>query len=305
MIKKFFKNIFVPLQYIRDKTRPLRRKRHTLERKLIDLEKITMSMVKLHAWDMHQKLLTEPRYKDEKRLLNFGFKGYSQNEEDGIIQEIFSRIGTTNKQFIEIGVGNGLENNTLYLLLQGWQGLWIEGNSNFVEQIKNKFGFVIENRALMVKHAWVKKDNINELISEKQKNNEEFDLLSLDIDGNDYHVLDAIDPLNARVIVLEYNSKYRPPVKWVMQYNPNHSFDESDYYGASLKSFEILLSKKGYKLVGCNLYGVNAFFVRADLMKNHFLDNCTAENHYEPGRLFLRGWMLPLHFETFGPFEIK
>ena len=305
MIKKFFKNIFVPLQYIRNKTRPWRRKRHSLERKLIDLEKITMSMVKLHAWDVHQKLLTEPRYKDAKRLLNFGFKGYSQNEEDGIIQEIFSRIGTTNKQFIEIGVGNGLENNTLYLLLQGWQGLWIEGNSNFVEQIKNKFGFVIENRALMVKHAWVKKDNINELISEKQKNNEEFDLLSLDIDGNDYHVLDAIDPLNARVIVLEYNSKYRPPVKWVMQYNPNHSFDESDYYGASLKSFEILLSKKGYKLVGCNLYGVNAFFVREDLMKNHFLDNCTAENHYEPERLFLRGWMLPLHFENFGPFEIK
>ena len=95
------------------------------------------------------------------------------------------------------------------------------------------------------------------------------------------------------------------PVKWVMKYNPNHAFDDSDYYGASLKSFEILLSKKGYKLVGCNLYGVNAFFVREDLMKNHFLDNCTAENHYEPGRLFLRGWMLPLHVENFGPFEIK
>jgi len=305
MIKKFFKNIFVPLQYIRNKTRPWRRKRHALERKLIDLEKITRSMVKLHAWDMHQKLLTEPRYKDENRLLSFGFKGFSQNEEDGIIQEIFSRIGTTNKEFIEIGVGNGLENNTLYLLLQGWQGLWIEGNLNFVEQIKNKFSFVINNRALIVKHAWVKKENINELISDKHKNNEEFDLLSLDIDGNDYHVLEAIEPLNARVIVLEYNSKYRPPVKWVMQYNPNHSFDESDYYGASLKSFEILLSKKGYKLVGCNLYGVNAFFIREDLMKNHFLDNCTAENHYEPGRLFLRAWMLPLHFDNFGPFEIK
>jgi hypothetical protein len=254
---------------------------------------------------MHQKLLTEPRYKDENRLLSFGFKGFSQNEEDGIIQEIFSRIGTTNKEFIEIGVGNGLENNTLYLLLQGWQGLWIEGNLNFVEQIKNKFSFVINNRALIVKHAWVKKENINELISDKHKNNEEFDLLSLDIDGNDYHVLEAIEPLNARVIVLEYNFKYRPPAKWVMKYNPNHSSDESDYYGASLKSLEILLSKKGYKLVGCNLYGVNAFFVREDLIKNHFLDNCTAENHYEPERLFLRGWMLPLHVENFGPFEIK
>ena len=305
MAHNLLKKTLLALTYIRDKTRPLRRKRHSLKRKLIDLEKITRSVVKLHAWDMHQKLLAKPRYKEEKRLLRFGFKGYSQNEEDGIIQEIFSRIGTTNKKFIEIGVGNGLENNTLYLLLQGWQGLWIEGNSNFVEQIMNKFSFVIDNRSLIVKHAWVKKDNINELISEKQKNREVIDLLSLDIDGNDYHVLEAIEPLNARVIVLEYNFKYRPPAKWVMKYNPNHSSDESDYYGASLKSFEILLSKKGYKLVGCNLYGVNAFFVREDLMKNHFLDNCTAENHYEPGRLFLRGWMLPLHVENFGPFEIK
>ena len=176
---------------------------------------------------------------------------------------------------------------------------------NFIEQIKKKFDFVIDNKTLIVNHCWVKKDNINKLISDKQKNNEEFDLLSLDIDGNDYHVLEAIEHLNARVIVLEYNSKYRPPVKWVMKYNPNHAFDDSEYYGASLKSFEILLSKKGYKLVGCNLYGVNAFFVREDLMKNNFLDNCTAENHYEPGRLFLRGWMLPLHVENFGPFEIK
>ena len=190
MINNCLKTILSPFRYIRNITRPLRKQRHSLKRKLIDLEKITRSMVKLHAWDMHQKLLSEPRYKDEKRLLSFGFKGYSQNEEDGIIQEIFSRIGTTNKQFIEIGVETGLENNTLYLLLQGWQGLWIEGNSNFVEQIKNKFDFVIDNRSLIVKHAWVTKDNINQLILEKQKYNEEFDLLSLDIDGNDHHVLE-------------------------------------------------------------------------------------------------------------------
>ena len=75
MAHKFLKNILLLFTYIRDKTRFLRRKRHSLKRKLIDLEKITRSMVKLQAWDMHQKLLTEPRYKDEKRLLNFGFKG--------------------------------------------------------------------------------------------------------------------------------------------------------------------------------------------------------------------------------------
>ena len=73
------------------------------------------SMVKLYSWDLRKKILDQPRYMEEKRLLRFGFKVYSQNEEDGIINEIFQRIGTTNKTFVEIGVGNGLENNTLHL----------------------------------------------------------------------------------------------------------------------------------------------------------------------------------------------
>ena len=73
------------------------------------------SMVKLYSWDLRKKILDQPRYMEGKRLLRFGFKVYSQNEEDGIINEIFQRIGTTNKTFVEIGVGNGLENNTLHL----------------------------------------------------------------------------------------------------------------------------------------------------------------------------------------------
>ena len=76
------------------------------------MEKIMGSMVKLYSWDLMQKILDQPRYIEEKRLLRFGFKAYSQNEEDGIIKEIFKRIGTTNKTFVEIGVGNGLENIT-------------------------------------------------------------------------------------------------------------------------------------------------------------------------------------------------
>ena len=96
-------------------------------------------MVKVFSWDIHQKILAEPRYMEAKRLLGSGFKAFSQNEEDGIIQEIFCRIGITNKNFIEIGVGNGLENNTLNLFLQGWRGLWIEGNSDFIDQINEKF----------------------------------------------------------------------------------------------------------------------------------------------------------------------
>src|SRR5262245_41373742 len=71
--------------------------------------------------------LRDGRYSDPLRLECFGFKSYSQYDEDGIIEEIFRRIGTTNKRFIEFGVEDGLENNTLKLLLEGWGGLWIEG----------------------------------------------------------------------------------------------------------------------------------------------------------------------------------
>ncbi len=76
-----------------------------------------------------QQLLAEPKYADPLRLERHGQKISSQNDEDGIVLEIFRRIGTTNKRFVEIGVGNGFENNTYALLQQGWSGTWVEATS--------------------------------------------------------------------------------------------------------------------------------------------------------------------------------
>ena len=73
-------------------------------------------------------LLSNERNRDPRRLLAHGFRGYSQHDEDGMIQAIFQRIGLTNRVFLEFGVGDGSENNTLYLLLSGWSGLWIDGS---------------------------------------------------------------------------------------------------------------------------------------------------------------------------------
>ena len=70
--------------------------------------------------------LATPRYTDPKRLVRHGFKVYSQSDEDGIIQEIFKRIGTTSRTFIEFGVETGVECNSVKLLVEGWSGLWIE-----------------------------------------------------------------------------------------------------------------------------------------------------------------------------------
>src|SRR5512135_8523 len=75
-----------------------------------------------------QNLLAQPRYADPKRLHRFEHQVYSQNGEDGAVAEIFRRIGTTDKFFVEIGVGDGLENNTVNLLSEGWRGVWVDGD---------------------------------------------------------------------------------------------------------------------------------------------------------------------------------
>lgn len=131
--------------------------------------------------------MTDERMKNNKCLEKYGYKVYSQNDEDGIIQEIFRRIGRTNKIFIEFGVQNGLESNAHYLLHKGWKGLWIEGNHGHCEEIKIKFNNVLKNNQLKLTNAFINKDNINQLIEEAGIKGE-IDLLSIDIGGNDYHI---------------------------------------------------------------------------------------------------------------------
>ena len=229
------------------------------------------------------ELLTRKRLENEKCLELYGFKVYSQNDEDGIIEEIFNRIGTTNKLFIEFGVENGLQSNCHYLLHKGWRGLWIEGNENYFNEIFRRFFPVIRIGQLGCINAFITKDNINELIRSAEVSGE-IDLLSIDIDGNDYYVWEAINVVRPRVVVIEYNAKFPPNHEWKMAYNEKHVWDGSDCQGASLKALELLGRKLGYRLVGTNLNGVNAFFVRQELAGDKFIDPPTAETLYNPFR---------------------
>jgi len=240
--------------------------------------------------DYSDKLKNNTRYEDDKCLIKYGQKIYSQNEEDGIILEIFNRIGTTNKTFVEFGIGDGLENNSLALLLDNWNGLWIEGSSTAVNNIKDNFKSVINSQRLKVVEAFITKDNINEIIS-NNISDKEIDLLSVDIDGNDIHIFNEISVINPRVVIMEYNAKFPPPIKFTVEYNATHTWQGDDHVGASLKYIEKDLNKKGYKLVGCDLAGVNAFFVRDDLVGDKFLSPYTAEKHYQPARYYLVGGM--------------
>lgn len=233
-------------------------------------------------------LVGTPKHQRERALARHGFKVYSQAEEDGIINEILRRIGATTRTFVEIGVSDGCECNTRLLLRQGWRGVWIDGNVDCARDIRKRFAPELASGALTLACEFVTGKTINsQLATHALWREPDIDLFSIDIDGNDYHVLKAIDGLRARVIVLEYNPVIPPPVEWVAADDPERQWQGGDDYSASLKSYELLLAEKGYALVACTLNGNNAFFVRRDLLGDHFVPEYSAEYHYEPQRFWL------------------
>jgi len=178
----------------------------------------------------------------------------------------------------------------------------MEVRSSYVRRITERFQPLVEKKSLSVRKALITAENINKVFT-LENFPKEFDLLSIDIDGNDYWVWKALEDFSPRVVVIEYNAIFPPPIKWVMQYQPQGRWDGSSHFGASLKSFEILAAQKGYQLVGCDFTGVNAFFVRKDLIGDHFLVPFTSENHYESAKYFLERHQG--HPRSFDQFEIR
>jgi hypothetical protein len=230
-------------------------------------------------------LTNNPKY-SARALQRFEFQTFSQNGEDGIISEIFRRIGTTNKSFVEFGVESGVENNSANLLLNGWNGLWMEGSPKFHEEILRTREEAIQSGRLSVIRAFVHAENIEELLRQGNVPVEP-DLLSIDVDGNDWYIWRAIVSYHPRVVVVEYNGHFQPTDDFIVTYDKSYWWDGSFYFGASLKAFCLLAETKGYSLVGCDFTGTNAFFVRTDLVDDHFEGPFTPEKQYEPMRYFL------------------
>jgi hypothetical protein len=241
-------------------------------------------VVEMEAERWRRDLLATERHSDPRRLTHHGWKAYSQADEDGMLAEILRRVGAEGRTFVEFGVGGGRECNTVWLLLQGWTGGWIEASSGAVQNILRTHAAWINAGSLRLAHSFVTVENIERLIS-KISLQQPVDFLSVDIDGNDYWVWRAITNIQPRVVVMEYNATWRPPVSLTLPYDPSRIWNGVDnYYGASLSALTELGESKGYKLVGCSLSGVNAFFVREDLVGDRFLNPGSAEEHYEPAR---------------------
>lgn len=239
------------------------------------------------------QLLQTPRYADPRHLAHFEAQVFSQNGEDGIVGEILRRIGTTDRFFVEIGAGHGLEGNTAYLLRKGWKGIWVEADPRAVRSIQTHFAAELASGQLRLVQSFVTRENAAQLLYDARVP-AEFDVLSVDVDRNTSHIWRALSAFRSRVIVIEYNASFPPSDEWEIPYDGDAVWDESSYFGASLKSLERLGDERGYVLVACERTGLNAFFVRADEAGDHFVGPLTAEGCYEPPRYFLtREWGHP------------
>lgn len=218
-------------------------------------------------------------------IIDCEFQVYSQWGEDGIIQLILQHTEIKRKVFIEFGVENYTESNTRFLLVNNnWSGLVIDGSKENIQHIKNDPIYWKHN--LKAVHSFVTQDNINQIFRDNGIVGD-IGLLSIDIDGNDYWIWDAINVVNPAIVIIEYNHRFGKENAVTIPYQEDFVRSQAHhsmiYYGASLKSINLIAQRKGYAFVGCCSSGVNAFFVRQEL-KPDFIPEITIDQGYIAGK---------------------
>ena len=199
------------------------------------------------------------------------FKVFSQFGEDGILDYLTTRLSLYKPTFVEIGTESYAESNTRFLFQRTTtKGLIIDCDPELKNKMAQVLGGYLIYGDLTAKSAFVSRDNILDLLVDDQQNWLDVDLLSLDIDGNDYWVMQALLPhCQHKIIVLEYNFIFGHELAVSTPYQP--SFMRTRYhhsnlcFGASLPAFFDLMASGGYVFVGSNLFGNNGFWVRGDL----------------------------------------
>jgi hypothetical protein len=233
-------------------------------------------------------LSTDARLADPRCLNRFEYQVFSQCGQDGIIAEIFRRLAVERGFFVEFGVGagDGFETNTVNLLLQGWRGVWMEASAEACGTIRRNFEDVLREGRLRLEQTFVTVDNIADSFA-RAGIPTEFDLLSIDIDGNDPWIWQALRSYKPKCVSIEYNAYFPAQQEWIMPYRAEHAWEATIEYGASARSLERIGTELGYRLVACDIAGCDCFFVRSDLCGEHFAPPFTAPQWHHPARHFL------------------
>lgn len=225
-----------------------------------DLEKIRQALGRIEDRQIAPDKL--------KNFADYEYQVYSQWGEDGLIQYLIKNINIANNIFIEFGVENYKESNTRFLLTKNnWSGLVIDGSPDNINYIKNDPIYWRHN--LKAECSFIDIKNINKIIVQSGISGD-VGLLSIDIDGNDYYILESIDVIRPAIIICEYNSLWGDSLSVSVPYDPlfirNKAHYSNLYFGASITALTNLAAKKGYSLVGSNSTGANIFFVRNELL---------------------------------------
>jgi len=218
--------------------------------------------------ELVRRYTTEPEPSDRDSplerttgLTRFEYRVFSQNGEDGVLAELFRRLGVRDGTFVEFGAQSGREGNCVFLAdVLGWQGLFMEMEAAPYAALERKYRANPRVRTLQVQ---VTPENVEDLLSRGGVSMEP-DILSIDVDGADYWIWQAIEWYRPRVVAIEYNASLDPARRLVQPRNAP-GWSGTDRYGASLGALVMLSNEKHYRLVHTELAGVNAFFVRNDL----------------------------------------
>jgi hypothetical protein len=237
--------------------RDLSERLERMERALRDIKQnvdlVPALLRKMYLADM--KL--EPPYDLQAERFSYS----SQNDEDGLILALFKRIGASNRRFVELGCGMNGGNSGFLASELGWHGLMVDARDDAIRKIVIRF----TGHDVTARHRRVTREDINEFITECGFAGE-IDLLSIDIDGMDYWIWEALTACNPRLVAIEYNWLFGPDRAVTIPYSPTFNLEavgNRGYHGASLSALVHLGRRKGYRLVATER--VNAFFLRHDV----------------------------------------
>jgi len=232
------------------------------------------------------KILTQlNRGRASTRLQDYEFKVFSQWGEDGILQRLIDVVKLEERTFIEFGVEDFFESNCRFLLMNdNFSGFVMDGSSDNMNACKTSYFYW--KYELQARQAFITRDNINELLAESGFG-PDLAILSVDLDGVDYWVTEAIERFTPRILIHEYNAVFGSERKISVPYDPafqrSAGHSSNLYWGASLGALTYLAEKRGYSLVGTNSAGCNAFYVRNDLLSDK-LEVLSAKSGYTESR---------------------